>query len=46
MRATATEIKKVLDKHQNTVHAIIFETMGTFKLPAIIRRDYSPKNRC
>ena len=38
MRENATEIKKVLDEHQYTINAIIFDVMGTFKLPSIIRK--------
>ncbi len=37
MRDDATEIKKVLDEHQCTINAIIFDVMGTFKLPGILR---------
>ena len=38
MRENATEIKKVLDEHQYSINAIIFEVMGTFKLKSIIRK--------
>ena len=38
MRENATEIKKVLDEHQYSINAIIFEVMGTFKLNSIIRK--------
>jgi hypothetical protein len=38
MRENATEIKKVLDEHQCTINAIIFDVMGTFKLPGILRK--------
>ena len=38
MRENATEIKKVLDEHQYSINAIIFDAMGTFKLNSIIRK--------
>ena len=38
MRENVTEIKKVLNEHQYSIHAIIFEVMGTFNLNGIIRK--------
>lgn len=44
MRENATEIKKVLDEHQYSINAIIFDVMGTFKLNSIIRKTHFTKH--
>jgi hypothetical protein len=38
MRENVTEIKKVLNEHQYSIHAIIFDVMDTFNLNGIIRK--------
>ena len=38
MRENVTEIKKVLNEHQYSINAIIFDVMGTFNLNGIIRK--------
>ncbi len=43
MRENITEIKKVLNEHQYSIQAIIFDAMGTFKLNAIVRKAHFQK---
>ncbi len=43
MRESTSEIKKVFDKHQYSIHSIVFDVMQTFKFNSIIRHTQFTK---